>query len=76
MIKSHPKQRFEPIIGFCKDCNKEKKLTLHSETGSHQPPFIKLCWGCHGKRHNRGPSKPKVNKKIQRGTRYGKRKKK
>ncbi len=74
--KKFTNQRLNPIIGKCEDCKKVKKLTLHSETGNHQPPFIKICWSCHGKRHNRGPSQPKTNKKVQRGTRYGKHKKK
>ena len=64
------------MIGVCKDCREVKKLTKHSKTGSHRPPFIWICRTCHDKRHNMPEPSPKQNKKIQSGTKYGKHKKK
>ena len=51
--------------GVCKDCRKWKRLTNHSPTGSHKPPYVKLCWTCHGLRHH---TKQKRFEKTQRGS--------
>ena len=62
----------------CRDCKRsDVKLTRHSKIGGHQPPFIPLCRDCHDKRHGMKPNKGrrKANKKVQRGTPYGKHKK-
>ena len=61
----------------CRDCKRsDVKLTRHSKTGSHQPPYIPLCRHCHDERHGIKKRKsPKSNRKIQRGTPYGKHKK-
>lgn len=61
----------------CKDCKRsDVKLTRHSKIGGHQPPYIPLCRPCHDKRHGMGPIKKRTNSKVQRGTPYGKHKKK
>lgn len=51
--------------GICEDCGLLKYLTNHSETGSHKPPYVKLCWSCHNKRHG---TKQKRFAKTQRGS--------
>ena len=53
--------------GICPDCNKLKKLTKHSETGNHKPPFKWKCRECHDKIHGIKEHKH-INKKYQRGT--------
>lgn len=38
--------------GQCKRCGRKKvKLTKHSESGNHRPPFTLLCRICHNKIH-------------------------
>ncbi len=61
----------------CPKCKQERPMTRHSKTGSHQPPFKPLCRECHDKEHGIKPRKSiRQNKKIQKGTPYGKHKKK
>lgn len=65
------------MIAKCRDCKKIRFLTRHSKTGNHQPPFMLICRDCHDKRHGTTKRKSqKQNKKVQRGTPYGKNKKK
>jgi len=61
--------------GICRDCSRSLPLTNHSLTGNHKPPFLKLCRDCHDKRDGIKPNKPKLNKKVKKGTHYGKNKK-
>ena len=64
------------MLKKCKRCKKRKVLTRHSKTGSHQPPFELICRSCHDEEHGIKLKKTKINKKVQRGTSYGKHKKK
>ncbi|KKK69474.1 hypothetical protein LCGC14_2933680, partial [marine sediment metagenome] len=52
--------------------------TRHSKIGGHRPPFKLICRDCHDKRHGMKPNKGRriSNRKVQRGTPYGKNKKK
>jgi len=61
--------------GICRDCKKTRPLTSHSLNGGHTKPFILICEECHEKRHDVGHHKTQINKKIQKGTHYGKHKK-
>ncbi len=63
------------MIGICKDCLKLRPLTRHSKIGGHQPPFVLICRKCHDERDGLKPPMKKQNKKIQKGTPYGKYKK-
>ncbi len=60
----------------CPKCKKRRSLTRHSKTGNHQPPFKPLCRDCHDEEDGMNPQKIKMNKKVQKGTPYGKYKKK
>ncbi len=64
------------MFGKCPKCKKRKKLTKHSKTGQHRPPFRFLCRECHDLEHGFNPRKTKINKKVQKGTPFGKHKKK
>ena len=65
-------------MGFmkCNRCKKRKFLTRHSKIGGHQPPFEWICSDCHDEEHGIVRKHLKQNKKVQRGTPYGKHKKK
>jgi hypothetical protein len=59
---------------FCKKCRKfVRKLTKHSKSGNHRPPFEKICEDCHREIHGITLN-PKQNKKYQPGTPRSKRK--
>jgi len=55
------------MIRKCKKCGERKKMTRHSKTGGHQPPFDYICRECHDEIHGIVQG-PKVNKKYQPGT--------
>ncbi|HDZ24944.1 MAG TPA: hypothetical protein ENH65_00330 [Candidatus Aminicenantes bacterium] len=63
-------------IGKCPKCQKNHILTRHSKTGSHRPPFVWRCRRCHDEEHGFNPPRKKINKKVHRGTPFGKHKKK
>ncbi|KKN13510.1 hypothetical protein LCGC14_1005660 [marine sediment metagenome] len=63
-------------FGKCPKCKDNKFLTKHSKTGQHRPPFRFLCRECHDLEHWFNSPKEKTNKKVQRGTPFGKHKKK
>ena len=64
------------ILGKCPKCRQKRSLTKHSKTGSHRPPYKLMCRECHDLEHGFNLPKKKINKKVQRGTPYGKHKKK
>ena len=35
----------------CGFCGRRKKLTKHSLSGNHKPPFVYMCVECHQRRH-------------------------
>lgn len=66
------------MIGICKGCFLFIKLTKHHKDGNHnndsKDNIEYLCRDCHDEEHDMKPKK-KYNKKVQPGTRHGKRKK-
>ena len=56
------------IFGRCPDCKEIKFQTKHSESGNHQPPYIRVCRKCHDDRHGIITKPLKTNKKCARGT--------
>ena len=63
------------VTGLCSKCNRWRGLTRHHEGIWRK--VIWVCRECHDEIHGMGKygSKPKRNKKVQKGTPYGKRKK-
>ncbi len=43
--------------GKCTRCGKYRKMTRHSLTGDHKPPFVSVCRKCHDELDGMRPQK-------------------